>query len=241
MKQSALITLLVLAISSVGLAAAACSGDTDDDVAESEEQSIGSVEIMGRVEDVEGSVLTLTTFDDTVNILVSGASSIQKMCEGSLADITIGEDISVLGRTGESGAIDATSITIIPGSMTSLLAPQRDDRLGLGLPGSSDRRNGGQEVGRPQAPGGIDALDGFPGGEGISGTVQEIEGNVVILSTSEGTTDVLVSDETSIQNVCEGSLSDITIDKMVTVSGSQKEDGSIEAANIFIIPGFVRR
>jgi hypothetical protein len=185
-------------------------------------------------------VLTLTTFEDTVNILVSGASSIQKMCEGSLADVTVGENISVQGAMDESGAIDATSITIIPGSMTSLFAPQRDEWPGSEFPGSFDGRNGSQELGSPQATEHPGDFEGFPGGGGISGTVQEIEGDVVTIATSAGTTDVLISGETSVQKMCEGSLSDITIGDMVTVSGSQKEDGSIEAESIFITSGFIQ-
>jgi hypothetical protein len=83
-------------------------------------------------------------------------------------------------------------------------------------------------------------FEGLPGGEAISGVVQKIEGNVVTVSTSEENIDVLVSNETSIQKVCEGSISDITADKMVTVSGSQMAEGYIEAENIFITSSFVQ-
>lgn len=235
MKQSALIILLVLVISSAGLAVVACSGSTDEDVTEIEEQSGGSVEIMGRVEGVEGSVLTLATFGGIIDVMIDGDSSIQKMCQANFYDITVGKDISVMGRTDESGAIDAMSITLVPDSMASLFAPLGGNRPGSGFPGGFDGRNGGQEYKRPQALERPDGLEGFPGGESASGTIREIEGDVVTVSTVEGTIYVLVGDKTLIQNVCEGSLSDITINEMVTVSGSKKEDGSIKVKDIFII------
>ena len=80
----------------------------------------------------------------------------------------------------------------------------------------------------------------FPGGlwgmGGTVGEVEKIEGNVLTLSTLEGTIQVLISDSTTIQKMEEGVLDNILPGDSITVSGERNEDGSIEATNIFITP-----
>ena len=101
---------------------------------------------------------------------------------------------------------------------------------------------GGTQQGTPEPgseqPGG---MGGLLGKGGTVGTVEKVEGNVITLNTREGAVHVLIADDTSIQKMGEGTLSDISPGENITVSGERKEDGSIEATNIFITPSFGAR
>jgi hypothetical protein len=78
--------------------------------------SSGSRATMGTVESVEGSVVTLKTQGNTtVLVNVSNSTSIQKMSEGSLGDISLGESITVSGNKNADGSIEARNITIASG------------------------------------------------------------------------------------------------------------------------------
>jgi outer membrane murein-binding lipoprotein Lpp len=70
---------------------------------------------VGTVEKVEGSLITLKTSTDTVLVNTGNSTSIQKMAEGSLADISPGENITVSGNKNADGSIEARSITITSG------------------------------------------------------------------------------------------------------------------------------
>ena len=71
---------------------------------------------VGTVEKVEGNVVTLNTREGTtVLVNVGSGTSIQKTVEGSLEDISLGENIAVSGDKNEDGSIDAKSITITSG------------------------------------------------------------------------------------------------------------------------------
>jgi len=75
----------------------------------------GNGTIVGTVEKVEGNVVTFNTRTGTVIVNIGNSTSIQKMSEGSLADISLGESISVSGNKNADGSIEAKSITITSG------------------------------------------------------------------------------------------------------------------------------
>jgi hypothetical protein len=70
---------------------------------------------VGTVEKVEGSLITLNTSTGTVLVNIGNGTSIQKLAEGSLADISPGENITVSGNKNADGSIEARSITITLG------------------------------------------------------------------------------------------------------------------------------
>jgi len=83
-------------------------------------------------------------------------------------------------------------------------------------------------------PGG---MDGFIVRGGTFGTVEKIEGNVLSVKAPDGSTvQVVISDQTTIQKIAEGDLSDITAGSSVSVTGDREDDGSIAATTIFITP-----
>ena len=72
---------------------------------------------------------------------------------------------------------------------------------------------------------------------GTSGTVEEIEGNVLTLDALDGTkVRVVISDNTTIQKMAQGTTSDISAGSTITVTGQKNTDGSIQATSIFITP-----
>lgn len=75
----------------------------------------GNGTTLGTVEKIEGSLITIKTTTGTVLVNIGNSTSIQKMSEGSLADILPGENITVSGNKNADGSVEARSITIVSG------------------------------------------------------------------------------------------------------------------------------
>jgi hypothetical protein len=72
---------------------------------------------------------------------------------------------------------------------------------------------------------------------GTFGTVEKVESNVLTVKAPDGSTiQVVISDQTTIQKMAQGNLSDITAGSSVSVTGDTRDDGSIAATTIFITP-----
>jgi hypothetical protein len=69
---------------------------------------------MGTVEKIEGGIITVTTTNGSVNIVTSSSTTLQKMDNGSLTDIKIGDSITVSGESQDDGSIQASNIFITP-------------------------------------------------------------------------------------------------------------------------------
>lgn len=63
--------------------------------------------------------ITIATSNGAVNIITSDDTSIQKMEDGSLADIEVGDNITVSGEIQDDDSIQATSILITPNTGVS--------------------------------------------------------------------------------------------------------------------------
>jgi len=77
--------------------------------------SSGNGTTVGTVEKIEGSLITIKTTTGTVLVNIGNSTSIQKMSEGSLADVSLGESITVSGNKNADGSIEARVITITSG------------------------------------------------------------------------------------------------------------------------------
>jgi hypothetical protein len=72
-------------------------------------------------------------------------------------------------------------------------------------------------------------------GDGITGTVSSISGNVITLTTTNGSTvQVYASNSTRIQETATLNLSDITVGESITVVGSRSQSGSVNAISIIV-------
>lgn len=81
---------------------------------------------IGTVEKVQSNVITLrTTTGSTILVNVGNSTSILKTTEGSLADISSGDTITVSGSANADGSIQARRITIASGfTLPSLFGGQ---------------------------------------------------------------------------------------------------------------------
>jgi hypothetical protein len=70
-----------------------------------------------------------------------------------------------------------------------------------------------------------------PGG-GVMGTIKSAEGNTLVVTTSDGDTQVHVTDTTLIEKYTAVGVGDLNVGERVVVSGSQNDDGSVTARSI---------
>lgn len=80
------------------------------------------------------------------------------------------------------------------------------------------------------------AVQSFPGRGGLSGTIENIEGNVVTIATTEGPVAATINETTSISQISAASVDDLQPGMQVTVMGPAGEDGSVAAADVVITP-----
>jgi len=74
---------------------------------------------IGTVEKIEGKTITLTPIlgsgaGSVVRVVTNENTTVQRLAAGSLADIKVGDRITVQGQQGSDGAITATTIQVVP-------------------------------------------------------------------------------------------------------------------------------
>ena len=97
---------------------------------------------------------------------------------------------------------------------------------GAGMPGQgapAGGQTGGQTAGAQFNPANF-----------AMGQVKQVDGNTVQLSTANEVLKVTVGDQTRIQKMGDGSLSDINAGERITVQGTRKSDGTFTAQMIQI-------
>jgi hypothetical protein len=67
---------------------------------------------------------------------------------------------------------------------------------------------------------------------GVVGTIQSIEGQVLVIDSTEGTITVETTDTTLIEKTMPVSVDDLEVDEQVIVMGRRNDDGSITARSI---------
>jgi hypothetical protein len=76
---------------------------------------IGRGGTIGTIEKIEGNIITLKAMNGTsVNVITGDETSIQKMVDGSLADLKTGDNVTVSGTTNDDGTVQATGIVMTP-------------------------------------------------------------------------------------------------------------------------------
>lgn len=69
-------------------------------------------------------------------------------------------------------------------------------------------------------------------GGGITGTIEEVKGNTLVVSTGTETIRVQTTDTTLIQKYMPVTVGDLKVGEQVIVSGSRNDDGSYTARSI---------
>jgi len=77
---------------------------------------------------------------------------------------------------------------------------------------------------------------GFAGQGGLTGVIQQTEGDTITVNTPQGPLQVDISEDTTIQKTVEGTPDDLQEGTNVTVVGQRNEDGTTEASSIVIVP-----
>jgi hypothetical protein len=85
--------------------------------------------------------------------------------------------------------------------------------------------NGGQNGGRQFNP---------PAGNFAAGQVKQIDGNTIQLSTAQAVVTVKLNDQTQIQKMGPGTVSDIQTGERITVQGTRGADGVMAAQSVQI-------
>ena len=71
---------------------------------------------------------------------------------------------------------------------------------------------------------------------GIIGTIQSIEGDTITVDTKVGLRTATINTDTEFQVLIAGSIEDISLGQLVTVTGTEAGDGSIAVQSILITP-----
>ena len=74
-------------------------------------------------------------------------------------------------------------------------------------------------------------------GGGLLGTVEQIDGNTLVITTDDGSMRVQTSDTTLIEKTMSVGLSDLTVGERVMVSGTKNDDGSYTARSVQSVRG----
>jgi hypothetical protein len=159
-----------------------------------------------------------------VTVNVSSNTTIQKTTTGTLSDLHEGDSLTVIGTQDTSGNITATSIIIRPEGQGT---PQMPFAPVVPNPG-----------GTPTTPS-SGTNPGFTGGgarHSTNGTLTKIDGNILTLTTAQGSVTVNVGSDTTIQKTTAGTLSDLHEGDSLTVIGNQDASGNITATSIIIRP-----
>ena len=85
------------------------------------------------------------------------------------------------------------------------------------------------------APGPGSRANSPPGG-GLTGTIQQLDGGALTVTTPQGEAQVTVAGSTTIHQVVPATGEDLSAGETVWVIGQRGDDGTIEAQSIIIIP-----
>jgi hypothetical protein len=205
--------------------------------------------VTGTVQTVKDSLVTIKTETGSlVNLTLSTSANVQISTPASLAAVTVGSTITVVGSQA-SGNMKATSIAISSISGQNLL-PTMTAALPTGFPGLTSTQLLPTMTGtQTNQPGGTSTQTRAPqtnaqpptgavqppGGSGTSGTVQAIEGNTITIMRPGGATLMIVVDSsTTYKKTTRATAADITNGCSLTAAGAQQSDGTFQASSLTI-------
>jgi hypothetical protein len=152
-------------------------------------------------------------------IAIALASVIVVGVAAGIGGYTLGE------KAGQTRAADIRASFLAARGAGS--GPQGAAPPGQGAPGAPGAGAGGQN-------GGPTAGAQFNPANFAAGQVKQVDGNTVQLSTATEVLKVTIGDQTRIQKMADGSMSDIGAGERITVQGTRKSDGTFAAQTIQI-------
>jgi len=202
--------------------------------------------LTGAVQSVSGNTVTVDTSEGSLQATVGENTTIQQTIEVALADLTLGARVNVGGVRGEDGTFLAQTIAVVPESQQGPggfgggqlrqedLTQFRQQFQGqFGQEGGAISGGGGGVGGRGAFG---DRTAGGSGSGGLSGTIESVDGNTIMVNTDQGSLPVAVGEDTTIQKTVEVTLADLTEGTRVSIVGARNESGDVEARAIIVIP-----
>jgi hypothetical protein len=188
----------------------------------------------GTLESIDGSTLTVATFNrganganaggGTTTVLTNSSTKFAKAVTGSFSDIKVGDRVTSTGTPDGTNTLTASRVTDT-GTMTG----------GFGGQGAGGgRRFGGNGNGTggppPSAPNGAARPD--PNSV-ANGTVKSISGTTLMVTQQDGTTKTVNTNGSTVVSVLKSvSINDLTTGQPVTVRGKTNSDGTVTATNV---------
>ena len=74
------------------------------------------------------------------------------------------------------------------------------------------------------------------GGRGLNGPIESIEGDTITINTAQGPLQVILTADTTINNIVKVDSSALTVETRISVNGQHNEAGVMEATTITITP-----
>ena len=169
----------------------------------------------GTLTAINGDSLTLTTSQGQVTVDITSSTTIEKTVVATVSDLSQGDIVTISGTADSTGNINATLI---------MVRPQSQSPPTTGNGGTFTRPNGGSP------PGGNTAR------QFTIGTISEINGNSLTVTTAQGQVTVNIGSNTVIQNTISGTISDLQTGVSLTVVGPTDSSGNVDATSISIRP-----
>jgi hypothetical protein len=108
---------------------------------------------------------------------------------------------------------------------------QNPDRIFQRMAGNQGGRFQGQFFGAVRTPqAGQRTFEGLGGG--LMGTIEQVDGSTLVISTDEGNIRVQTTDTTLIEKYLSASVAALEVGERVVISGSKNDDGSYNARSI---------
>jgi hypothetical protein len=70
----------------------------------------------------------------------------------------------------------------------------------------------------------------------LAGTIEKVEGATATINTAQGLVQVALGADTAVQRPTRGSVADLKAGVRVTVFGQRREDGSVVARTVLLVP-----
>ena len=182
----------------------------------------------GKLTQLNGSQLVLSAQSGDVNVTTDSSTRVQRTSAGSLAEAVPGTCVSVTGQKDPSGAVAATSLTLMPG-MNGVCTQQAGGGQGAGAGGGQGAGAGGQGrgAGRPSAPANL----AF-----VRGKITAAQGPALtVLDVSGAPTAVNVSGSTRITRTDAATTGQLAVGQCIVANGQRDSTGTVTARQLSIV------
>jgi uncharacterized protein DUF5666 len=194
--------------------------------------------IAGQIQQIDGNkVVVNNPMGSSVTLELTQDTKIQKQVQGAKTDLQAGTAVTVMGNK-QNDIFQAIDVQI---GGEDLIGGSLMPAGGALPPGSGpDMSSAPIQPGQGAPAGGlVGAPAGAPMGDlpiPMSGTIEKIDGNTMVLKTKDGNTvNVALTDQTIIHKLADTNISDLKPGTMVVAKGN-KSANSFQVTSLQILP-----